>query len=247
MQYNKRMTNAKALAGPAMIQITDLNKKFNTQSVLKDLSLTIAGGEFCILVGANGAGKTTLLRILAALVRPDSGEVLLEKEPLFADPSLLRKIGYLGHQSLFYGDLSAWENLRHYARLYNLLNSEEIIWQCIKQSGLIPHQHKPLRTYSRGMQQRLALERALMHSPSLLLLDEPHSGLDQDAANSLDERLRQLHLKGCTLLVAAHRPQRLLQSATHAAWLRGGQITDKVTLDQLSDIPGLDSYIREVK
>lgn len=230
-----------------MIEITNLNKRYNTQPVLKDLSLTVAGGEFCILVGANGAGKTTLLRILATLVRPESGEVLLEKEPLFADPSLRRKIGYLGHQSLFYGDLTAGENLRHYAYLYNLSNSEEIIRQCIERAGLTPYQHKPLRIYSRGMQQRLALERALMHSPTLLLLDEPYTGLDQDAANDLDEKLHHLHLQDCTLLVVAHRPQRLLKFATHVARLSEGHITDKVTTNQLSDLPDLNSYIREVK
>ena len=230
-----------------MIEITNLNKSYNTQPVLKDLSLTVAGREFCALVGANGAGKTTLLRILATLVRPDSGEVYLDGEPPFANPSLRRKIGYLGHQSLFYGDLTAGENLRHYAHLYNLSNSEEIIQQCIERAGLTPYRHKPLRTYSRGMQQRLALERALMHSPTLLLLDEPYTGLDQDAANSLDKSLHHFHSQGCTLLVVAHRPQRLLKFATHVAWLREGRITDKVNIDQLSDFPDLNSYIREVK
>jgi ABC-type multidrug transport system ATPase subunit len=97
------------------------------------------------------------------------------------------------------------------------------------------------------MQQRLALERALMHSPDLILLDEPYTGLDHDAANDLDERLHNLHSSGCTLLVVAHRPQRLLKLATHIAWLREGRITDKVSTDRLSDIPDLNSYLQEVK
>ena len=230
-----------------MIETTELNKRYDAQPVLKNLSLSLSAGEFCILVGANGAGKTTLLRILATLIRPDSGEVRLEGEPLFADPHLRSKIGYLGHQSLFYGDLNARENLGHYARLFHLENAEEMIRQSIERAGLGQHQRKPLRAYSRGMQQRLALERALMHSPSLLLLDEPYTGLDQDAANDLDERLHQLHEQRRTLLVVAHRPQRLLKNATHIAWLGNGRITQKVSVDQLAENPDLDRYIREVK
>jgi heme exporter protein A len=247
MQYNKRMTNTNALAGSTMIEINSLNKSYNTQRVLKDLALNIGENEFCILVGANGAGKTTLLRILATLVRPESGEVLLKGEPLLNDPRLRQNIGYVSHQSLFYGDLNASENLRHYAHLYSLPNPEALIRECIERAGLTPHQNKPLRTYSRGMQQRLALERALMHSPDLILLDEPYTGLDHDAANDLDERLHNLHSSGCTLLVVAHRPQRLLKLATHIAWLREGRITDKVSTDRLSDIPDLKSYLQEVK
>ena len=209
--------------------------------------MTVSGGEFCVLVGANGAGKTTLLRILATLVRPDSGEIKLDGKLLFPNPCLRQKIGYLGHQSLFYGDLNACENLYHYARLYNLLNPKEVVQQSIDSAGLVPHQYKPLRTFSRGMQQRLAIERALLHDPALLLLDEPYTGLDQEAAEHLDDRLSRLRTPDRAFLVVAHRPQRLLKIATHIAWLREGQIAQKIPTDHLSEIPDLYRYIREVK
>lgn len=229
------------------ITINELCKRYNTQPVLDRLALSVAGNELCVLVGANGAGKSTLLRILAALIRPDSGEINLNGKSLYEAPSLRQKIGYLGHQTLFYGDLSARENLLHYARLYQLSYPDEIIRERINESGLAFHQDKPIRTYSRGMQQRLAIERALLHDPSILLLDEPYSGLDQEAAESLDERLRRLHEQGRTLLIAAHRPQRLLTFTTQIAWLREGKIAKKVPVSQLSEAPDLSRYIREIK
>jgi len=241
------MTDSSPQTGAVTIEIHNLTKRYNTQPVLNNLSLTIANGEFCVLVGANGAGKTTLLRILATLIRPDSGEVQINGIPISSDPTLRQKIGYLGHQSLFYGDLNARENLLHYTRLYQLPNSEETIRQSIEAAGLTLQQHKPLRTYSRGMQQRLAIERSLIHNPALLLLDEPYTGLDQEAAEGLDERLGRLSMQGCTLLIVAHRPQRLLKTASHIAWLRDGRIHQKTPVGQLFKNPDLDRYIREVK
>jgi heme exporter protein A len=241
------MTDSSILTGSITIEINRLNKRYNTQPVLKDLSLTVAGGEICVLVGANGAGKSTLLRILATLTRADSGEVRLNGIPLSSDPILRREIGYLGHQSLFYGDLTACENLRHYARLYQLSNPEEVVQNSLESARLTLHRQKPVRTFSRGMLQRLAIERTLIHQPRLLLLDEPFTGLDQEAAETLDERLDRLHTQECTLIVVAHRPQRLLEIATHIAWLRNGRIEQKISVTQLSSAPDLSRYIREVK
>ena len=230
-----------------MIKISELNKTYNTQPVLRDLSLFIADNDFFIIVGANGAGKTTLLRILASLTQPNSGKVTINGDSLFDNASLRQNIGYLGHSTLFYGDLDARENLRHYARLFNLSNANAAVQQAITAAGLEAHQTKPVRTYSRGMQQRLAIERVLMHNPSLLLLDEPYTGLDQEAAEGLDERLNDLHARGKTLMVVAHRPQRLLKFASHLAWLKSGQIIQQTPIDQLLNFPKLNQYIREVK
>lgn len=230
-----------------MIEISELNKTYNTQAVLRNLSFSIADNDFYIIVGANGAGKTTLLRILASLIRPNSGKVTINGDSLFDNPSLRQKIGYLGHSTLFYGDLNARENLQHYARLYNLSIAKDAIQKIIAAAGLEAHQTKPVRIYSRGMQQRLALERVLMHNPSLLLLDEPYTGLDQEAAENLDGRLNALHTQGKTLLVVAHRPQRLLKFASNIAWLKSGQIVLQTSIDRLLDFPELNQYVREVK
>lgn len=228
----------------ARVEIRGLIKRYHYQAVLNDLSLNLPAGDVCVLVGANGAGKTTLLRILATLVRPDAGEVLLNGNLLTESSALRGMIGYLGHQSMFYGDLNAIENLTHYAHLYQIEN-DDLILSSIRDVGLEAHQEKPLRSWSRGMQQRLSIARALLHNPALLLLDEPYTGLDQEAAQMLDARLINLRQEGCTILIAAHRPQRLLSIASHIAWLKDGKIYTHVSMDQVFANPELHDVIRE--
>ena len=245
MQYNEAMTLSQAAPEPAAIAVQGLSKRYNLQPVLKDLTLEVADGSLCVLVGANGAGKTTLLRIVASLVRPDAGTVALHGAALRGNPALRRQIGYLGHQSLFYSDLNALENLTHYARLYRLEDISPRVAEAVDSAGLTQHQHKPVRTYSRGMLQRLAIARALLHDPSILLLDEPYTGLDKDAARALDDRLRSLHHPGRSLLIAAHHPQRLLAFASHVAWLKDGKIAHHQPVDRLSETPDLHHYLEE--
>lgn len=238
------MFNSSTRVLPACVEIRGLTKRYQYQPVLNDLSLALEAGDVCVLVGDNGAGKTTLLRILATLVRPDAGEVLLNDHPLEDRSNLRAMIGYLGHQSLFYGDLNAIENLTHYARLYQL-EDPDIVLNSIRSVGLETHQEKPLRTWSRGMQQRLAIARACLHDPALLLLDEPYTGLDQESTQMLDVRLINLRQSGCTILIAAHRPQRLLSIATHIAWLKDGKICQHIASDQVPANPELHDYLRE--
>lgn len=245
MQYNEAMTSAQDPQKPAAISVQGLSKRYNLQPVLKDLSLEVTDGSLCVLVGANGAGKTTLLRIIASLVRPDDGTVALHGAPLENNPALRRQIGYLGHQSLFYSDLNAIENLSHFARLYRLDERQQRVTEAIESVDLVKHQHKPVRTYSRGMLQRLAIARSLLHDPSILLLDEPYTGLDKEAAQALDERLRALHRPGRALLIAAHDPQRMLSFASHVAWLRDGRITHHQPVGELSATPDLHRYLQE--
>lgn len=228
------------------IEIRALVKRYHLQPVLDQLSLTINKGDFCLLVGDNGAGKTTLLRILAGLVRPSQGEVALGGLPSPGNPHPRRMIGYVGHQTMLYQDLTALENLQHYARLYCVDQLGKVVSQTINALKLTPVQDQPVRTLSRGMQQRLSLARALLHNSSILLLDEPYSGLDQEAANFLDGILKNLHRQGRTILLAAHRPQRLLQIASHVAWLRDGRIAIHIPIEDLPNAPELAAYVQEV-
>mgnify|MGYP001059473863 CR=1 FL=1 len=230
----------------AAITVRGLVKRYHFQPVLDDLSLSLSDGDFCVLVGANGAGKTTLLRILADLARPNQGEVLINGLPLKASPALRQAIGYISHQPMFYEDLTALENLEHYARLYGLSQPAERISACLRASGLASYQNQPVRTYSRGMQQRLSIERALLHDPKILLFDEPYTGLDQEAAQRLDRRLQALHTPGRVILVAAHRPQRLIPVASHIAWLQSGRISHHIPASQLNSSPELLAYLQEV-
>ena len=227
------------------IEIQGVVKRYHYHPVLNHLSMTIEDGSLCVLVGANGAGKTTLLRILAALVRPDKGQIRLGGMAIANDPHLRRKLGYIGHQPMFYQDLSAIENLLHYARLYQLSTPIEKVREGIFSVGLSSYQHKPVRSFSRGMQQRLSIARALLHDPAILLFDEPYTGLDQEAAQFLDGRLRELHQPGRTILVAAHRPQRLIPIASHIAWLKDGHITQHIPVSGLIENPELEGYLQE--
>jgi heme exporter protein A len=211
---------------------------------LDNLSLTVDDGDFCVLVGANGAGKTTLLRIIASLVRADAGEIIFGNKASLSDPGNRHNIGYIGHQPMFYQDLTAVENLIHYARLYEIEDADQAVTQGIKSVGLKAHQDKPLRTFSRGMQQRLSIVRALLHQPSVLLFDEPYTGLDQEAARFLDGKLEELHSVGRAILLAAHRPQRLLSTASHIAWLNDGKIIQHLPVNRLS--PELEAYLQEI-
>jgi heme ABC exporter ATP-binding subunit CcmA len=245
MRYNQTMMTETTVPDSARIEIRGLSKKYNYQPVLDALNLVVNGGEICVLVGANGAGKTTLLRIAASLVRPDAGEVFAGGYTLADGGPYRRQIGYLGHQSMFYSDLNAMENLTHYARLYRLADVPGKVAQGVESVGLTPHKRKPVRVYSRGMQQRLAIARTLLHDPSVLLLDEPYTGLDPDAAQFLDERLRQLRSPDRAILIAAHRPQRLLSIATHVAWLREGRIAQYLPVARLADDPDLQAYLKE--
>jgi heme exporter protein A len=228
------------------IDIHGLVKRYHSQPVLNQLSLTINSGDFCLLVGDNGAGKTTLLRILAGLVRPNQGKITFCGSFLGSDPAVRRLIGYVGHQPMLYQDLTAWENLRHYARLYQVEDIEDVVSQAIKSLNLLPFQHQPVRTLSRGIQQRLALARASLHRPPILLFDEPYTGLDQDAASLIDNLLQDWQGQGRIILLAAHRPQRLLSLASHVAWLQEGCISTHIPVSELPKTPELNRYIQEV-
>jgi heme ABC exporter ATP-binding subunit CcmA len=201
-------------------------------------------GELCVLVGDNGAGKTTLLRILASLIRPDQGEIRVEGHFNNQSDFFRGKIGYIGHQSMFYQDLTALENLNHYAKLYQISDAQRTVSDSIHSVQLTKFKNKPVRTFSRGMQQRLSIARALLHQPMILLFDEPYTGLDQKAANFLDEKLHSLNQPERIIIVAAHRPQRMLSFSTHIAWLQQGKISHHIPVSQIPDYPDLQNYIQ---
>jgi heme exporter protein A len=244
--YNCIIMAATTKSPAVRIEIHALSKRYHLQPVLNQLTITINDGDLCLLVGDNGAGKTTLLRILAGLVRPSQGGVTICGVSPSDDPHLRRMIGYVGHQPMVYQDLSAYENLRHYARLYPLDDAEATVEGAIQALKLTAYQHQPVRTLSRGMQQRLSLARATLHNPSIMLFDEPYTGLDQESASFLDERLQTLNQPGRVILLAAHRPQRLLKIASHVAWLRDGKIYQHIPVGSLINTPELNSYLQGV-
>jgi len=226
-----------------MIWVRRLVKRFGLRAVLRGVDLEVQAGEFVALLGPNGAGKTTLLRILATLSRPNHGEVRLAGYRLPGQaPAARRLLGLVSHQPLLYGDLSAEQNLHFYARLYGLPQAQDRIAQLLARVGLTARRRDPVRTFSRGMQQRLAIARALLHDPRILLLDEPYTGLDQDAAARLDDLLRRIAAEGRTVLMASHNLPRVAALASRFVILARGRIAASVPREQISDRDLLDFY-----
>jgi len=208
-----------------MIETRGLTRSFGPRTALAGVDLSVLAGEFVTLVGPNGAGKTTLLRILATLTRPTSGSVRIGGlDPARAGEQVRRKIGFLSHRTLLYDDLTAEQNLRFAAQMYDLADSSARIERLLEQVGLATRRNDLVRTFSRGMQQRLSLARAVLHRPEVLLLDEPYTGLDPHAAQVLSDLLRQLAGEGCTILLTTHDLARGLDLGQRVLVLAHGRL-----------------------
>ncbi|MCZ0937485.1 MAG: heme ABC exporter ATP-binding protein CcmA [Caldilineaceae bacterium] len=188
-----------------LIRCEDVEKRFGHKRVLRDVSFTVSAGEHLSLLGANGSGKTTLLRIVSGLDRPDEGEVWLGPVPLSsAAVGIRRYIGVVAHTPLLYDRLTGWENLDFYARLFDLVAPQKRIEHLLRTLDLWRWRDEAVRTYSRGMSQRLAIARALLHDPPVVILDEPDTGLDRDSIELLTEVVAQLRLRGRAILTTTH-------------------------------------------
>jgi heme exporter protein A len=212
-----------------MIQARDLFKSFGPRVALAGVNVSVEAGEFVTLVGPNGAGKTTLLRILATLTRPTSGAVRIAGlDPARAGSEVRRRIGFLSHQTLLYDDLTAEQNLRFYARMYDLDAAAARVDDLLERVGLAARRDDLVRTLSRGMHQRLALARSVLHWPQVLLLDEPYTGLDPQAAQALTDLLVELVGEGGTILLTTHNLERGLALGRRVVMLvRGRVVCDK--------------------
>ena len=220
---------------PPLVVIQGLSKRFGPTWALREIDLALAAGTFLTIFGPNGAGKTTLIRILATLSRPSSGQVYVAGVPLMkAGAALRRVIGLVTHQTLLYPDLNAEENLRFYSRLYDVPDPEERIEMALERVGLTARRYSLVREFSRGMQQRLSIARAILHDPVLLLLDEPYTGLDPEAAETLDGILRELMDQGRTLILTTHNLARGLALCDEVAILARGRLVYRASREDIS-------------
>ncbi len=208
-----------------MIEIEKLVKSFGRKAVLRTIDLSVPAGQSVALFGPNGAGKTTLIRIISGLSKASSGRVVLGGVDVGrASDSLRRYVGVVSHHPLVYDSLTGEENLKFFGRMYDVPELPQRIDEVLERVGLKSRRKDVVRTYSRGMIQRLAIARAILHDPPILLLDEPDTGLDQQAADMLRSLLTELGSSDRTVLLTTHSLERGIEWANRALILNGGRI-----------------------
>ena len=227
--------------GRPLLRLTDVTKRYGNVPALLHFSLDVFSGDFIALFGPNGAGKTTLLKVLASLIKPDSGK--LE----FSTKQAVRgTVGYVSHQSLLYNELTGLENLVFYARLNQVAQAEKRAQEMLHKMGLKSAARKQVRGYSRGMKQRLTLGRALLHDPPLLLLDEPYTGLDQHGGRLLTETLRGLKEMKRTVFLVTHNAHQGLQLCSRLLIQNQGRLIFESSSQKVSDEEFERIYFRVV-
>jgi heme exporter protein A len=225
-----------------MVQMRGVTKRYDKVLALRGVDLQLERGQCVGIFGPNGAGKSTLLRLLATLTRPTTGTVTVAGYDGVREAEKIRPLlGVLSHRTFLYGNLTASENLQFYGRMFGVPRLPERIQEVVDTVGLTEYGRQLVRTYSRGMQQRLAIARAILHEPQILLLDEPYTGLDQRATSHVQALLRRFHAAKRTIIMSTHNLQRALELCDHIVIQARGKVVyrcavsglDGQTLEQL--------------
>ncbi len=217
------------LDAPAALNASRIVRRYGGALALRGVDVVLRQGESVALFGPNGAGKTTLIRVLATLIRPTSGTLVVGGEDALRNASRARRLlGVVGHQTYLYGDLTPVENLRFYGRIYGIADLDARIDTVLRDVEMEHRADSPVRTLSRGMQQRVALARAILHQPLVLLLDEPDPGLDDDAQERLAALIRRWADLGGAVLFASHHIEWAARAADRAVVLREGRVASIV-------------------
>lgn len=216
---------ADALANePLALEVKKLTKVFGDRKALDNVSFSLPQGAFLSIFGPNGAGKTTMLRMLSTLARPTSGTIRVMGIDAKEDPDKVRDhIGLISHNSMLYPDLTAMENMMFVARLYGVVDQEARVRELLRAVELDHRRFDSVRTFSRGMTQRLSIARALINDPDVVFLDEPYAGLDPHAVEIFDELIASLR-EGRTFVMVSHDLQKGFAACTHAMMLARGRV-----------------------
>jgi len=207
---------------PTGLRFENIDKRYGGLYALRRVSFEIAAGECAVLAGRNGSGKTTLLRLAGQIARPTNGKLSFPGPA--AESNRNMRPGYVGHSTMVYDELSAEENLLLFAKLQKVASPAERAEHLLREVGLFERRASLVRTFSRGMRQRIAIARALIHRPSVLLLDEPATGLDPSGITWLADSLKELNRAGCTVVMSLHGESEISALATRAVRLDAGSV-----------------------
>jgi heme exporter protein A len=207
------------------LEVQGLKKSFGFKPILRGIDLELYRGQRMALMGANGTGKTTLLRILVGLTKPSAGTVFVNGLDIVQDAQQVRRlVGFVAHQPYLYEELTALENLLFFGKMYTVIDAEERAIHLLHRVGLEKKARERVTTLSRGQVQRLSLARALLHTPKLLLLDEPDTGLDQEGHELIEAVLAEHIAQGGTALFTTHQPERALKLGDSIVLLQNGRV-----------------------
>ena len=223
-----------ATRGAPLLEVAGLGRSFGARRAVANVSFSLRAGECLALFGPNGAGKTTLLRVLAGLLKPSAGSARVSGIALPGGAPARSRIGLISHHTMLYDALSARENVAFAARLYGIRDRARVEG-ALERMSMLERGDASVRSLSRGMQQRVSIARAMVHSPQLVLADEPYNGLDDSGARALTSLLRELTAAGTAVIIVTHNLAEGLSLATHAAIMKSGSFVrfdDKSSVDQ---------------
>ncbi|MDQ6690165.1 MAG: heme ABC exporter ATP-binding protein CcmA [Gemmatimonadota bacterium] len=211
-------------SGPApVVEVAGLTRSFGPRKAVAGVTFSLVAGECLALFGPNGAGKTTLLRVLAGVLKPSSGMAKVSGITLPAGGEARSCVGLISHHTMLYDALSPRENVSFAARLYSVRDVSSRVEDSLGRMSMLDRADAPVRSLSRGMQQRVSIARAMVHSPQLVLADEPYSGLDESGARALTALLQELRSSGAAIIIVTHNLAEGLSLATHAAVMKAGR------------------------
>jgi heme exporter protein A len=231
MKTSKPSTTSSTAA--PIVEASELTRAFGSRKAVAGVTFSLAPGECLAVFGPNGAGKTTLLRLLAGLLKPSSGSARLAGIPLPGGTLARSRVGLISHNTMLYEALSARENVSFSARLYGIRDPRTRVDDALGRMSMLERAETPVRLLSRGMQQRVSIARAMVHSPQVVLADEPYSGLDESGARALTALLQELRSAGTAIIIVTHNLAEGLSLSTHAAVMQRGKFVRYDSSDRI--------------
>jgi heme exporter protein A len=233
-------------AGAPIVEVDEVTRAFGSRMAVAGVTFSLAPGDCLAVFGPNGAGKTTLLRVLAGLLKPSSGSARLAGIPLPGGALARSRVGLISHHTMLYEALSARENVAFAARLYGIRDPLPRVDDSLRRMSLLERSDAPVRLLSRGMQQRVSIARAMVHSPQIVLADEPYSGLDESGARALTGLLKELRSAGTAIIIVTHNLAEGLSLASHAAVMQVGKFVRYDASDRIDSASYAATYRRAV-